>query len=356
MPFAPPRRAHRFELSIYLALAYTLLIAYASLTPFSGWRAPRAELFSFLVTWPRYITRFDIAINVLAYIPLGYLIAASFGRRARAPQAALAAAACGALVSASMETLQMFVPGRISSVPDILANGTGSLAGALLARAIGRRPHIASRLVRLRNRLFLQGRIADWGLILLALWFATQANPSLPLMGNWPLEHTGPMRGTPPLERFSMMEFAMVMFNMVALGLLASILLQPAHAAWKASIALLGIAFLIKWLAAELLLKPAAVFQWLGPESLIGAGYGLAMIFLFGYLRLRAQIVVTACAMLAVMGLVFFRPDPAPPATTLRLFSWSYGQLLNFNGLTGMLSGLWPVLALAYLGVFYKRI
>lgn len=356
MPFASPHGTHRFELGIYLALAYTLLIVYASLTPFSGWRMPRAELFSFLLTWPRYVTRFDVIVNVLAYIPLGYLIAVSCGGRVRAHQTVLAAAACGALLSLTMETLQMFVPGRFSSVPDILSNGAGSLAGALLARAIGRRPDIAGRLARLRNRLFLQGRITDWGLILLALWFLTQANPSSPLMGNWMLESVVPMHATQPVARFSMMEFVTVMLNTVALGLLASILLQPAHAAWEACLALLGAVFLIKWFAAELLLKPSAFSQWLGAEALIGAGYGLAMVFLFGYLRLRRQILVAACAILGGMGLAFIPSDPMPPAATLQLFKWSYGHLLNFNGLTRTVSELWPMLALAYLGALYKKI
>ena len=46
------------RLAAYLALAYLLLIVYASLTPFSGWRDSGADVWSFLfVPWSRHIRR-----------------------------------------------------------------------------------------------------------------------------------------------------------------------------------------------------------------------------------------------------------------------------------------------------------
>ena len=68
----------RSRLALYLALGYTLLILYTSLSPFSGWRDSGQSPLQFLLEpWPRYVAAFDIAINVLAYVPFGLLVAAA---------------------------------------------------------------------------------------------------------------------------------------------------------------------------------------------------------------------------------------------------------------------------------------
>src|SRR5260221_13472063 len=83
-----PWRAGRGALIVYV-----LVIVYASLSPFIGWRA--AESFT-LFSWPRYITTFDVALNVLAYAPLGGLIAPLLRRHmGRRWQSALAGCALG---------------------------------------------------------------------------------------------------------------------------------------------------------------------------------------------------------------------------------------------------------------------
>src|SRR3990167_3038885 len=61
-------------LARYLYAAYALLIVYASLHPFTGWRDNCVLPFAFLVApLPRYVTAFDVIANVLAYAPLGFL-------------------------------------------------------------------------------------------------------------------------------------------------------------------------------------------------------------------------------------------------------------------------------------------
>ena len=60
---------------LYLALAYAGLIVYASLHPFYGWRDLGVSPFAFLdAAWPRYWTVFDLVTNVIAYLPLGFLL------------------------------------------------------------------------------------------------------------------------------------------------------------------------------------------------------------------------------------------------------------------------------------------
>ena len=51
-----------------------LLVAYASLYPFSGWRDVGLSPLAFLNgPWPRYVTAFDITVNVAGYLPFGLL-------------------------------------------------------------------------------------------------------------------------------------------------------------------------------------------------------------------------------------------------------------------------------------------
>ena len=69
-----------------LAQAYAVLIAYASLYPFEGWRLQGLAPWAFLASpWPRWWTGFDLAANVAGYAPLGFLLA--LGVRRTYPQA-----------------------------------------------------------------------------------------------------------------------------------------------------------------------------------------------------------------------------------------------------------------------------
>ena len=59
-----------------LALTYALLVAYASLYPFSDWRFQGISPWAFLTAaLPRYWTFFDVATNLIGYGPLGFLLA-----------------------------------------------------------------------------------------------------------------------------------------------------------------------------------------------------------------------------------------------------------------------------------------
>src|SRR5258706_5089830 len=107
-------------------IVYVLVIVYASLSPFIGWHAP--DSFT-LFSWPRYITTFDVALNVLAYAPLGALIAAIWRRHmGRSGQSALAAWACAVAVAAgrdlsgALELLRSMLPGPAASPPGLLAH------------------------------------------------------------------------------------------------------------------------------------------------------------------------------------------------------------------------------------------
>src|ERR1700689_4544321 len=128
LPIAAMPESSRLFLPRYLLVAYLLLVAYASLYPFTGWRdqgvAPDAFLFA---PMPRYFTIFDVVVNLVGYFPLGFLLVLVFNIPQR-PLLAVAAAtiiACGS--SIVLEALQTYLPSRIASNLDVLCDTAGAL-------------------------------------------------------------------------------------------------------------------------------------------------------------------------------------------------------------------------------------
>ena len=160
----------------FVALAYTLVIVYASLQPFAGWRAPPDEVLRFLTApWPRYITATDIALNVVAYLPLGAMLFFAL-RPPLAPAVAFViATALAAALSLLLESVQMFLPARIASNVDLISNSAGTALGALsaLLLTLWHNP-----LAALRGRWVRSGKLGDCGLLVLAMWIwrATDAS------------------------------------------------------------------------------------------------------------------------------------------------------------------------------------
>ena len=75
----------------------------------------------------------ETALNLLAFIPVGYLAIRSFSASRRAVLYALLLGACS---SASIEVYQLFCRDRVPSTTDILMNVTGTAIGVWLAFAI----------------------------------------------------------------------------------------------------------------------------------------------------------------------------------------------------------------------------
>src|SRR5690606_33053314 len=111
----------------YMAASYAAVVVYASLHPLAGWAPPTAPLLAFLgAPWPRYYTLFDVVVNVLAYLPLGFLLVPALHPRIRPWPAALMALLCGGLLSLALEPLQQFLPERVPSNLDLASNAAGS--------------------------------------------------------------------------------------------------------------------------------------------------------------------------------------------------------------------------------------
>jgi hypothetical protein len=77
----------------------------------------------------------DMAINIAGFVPLGFLITASFAPGAPFVRSALTALALGFLLSFMIEGLQFFLPTRDSSLDDLVNNTIGTAAGTLFYRS-----------------------------------------------------------------------------------------------------------------------------------------------------------------------------------------------------------------------------
>lgn len=331
-----------------LALAYGLLIAYASVHPLAEWRDSGAPLTAFLAAaWPRYYSAFDIWLNIAGYLPLGFLATAALSPRLGPRGAALLATLLGIGLSFGLETAQHFLPSRVPSNLDLASNALGALLGAALALRYGRIFLAGGGLDRWRARRIVRGSGGELGLTLIGLWLLTQVNPESMLLG------TGDLRGLLGLpaavdfsaERHWALELAVAATGVIAAGLIMREV-QREFSAWLLAAWLLA-ALAVKALAWAVLVGPEAYAQWITPGNRIGVLLGTALLVpaLAMPPGLRAR--VAALALLAATALVNVAPEN--PYSAQVLARWHQGHFFNFNGLTRLASTAWPFLALAYL-------
>ena len=347
----PGFSSHSIRLVWILAAAYALLIVYASLKPFGGWRMPPDDILHFLTApWPRYITLEDVAVNVAAYVPLGFLLSAGLSARYGAAPGALGAALAAATLSLAMEALQMFLPSRIASNIDLLTNSCGGLVGALAAPVFEPTRLLGKRLHAWRHRAFRPGMAADAGFVIVCLWLLAQLNPLAQLFG------TGEVRGmfeqpvyfvhTP--QRIVSTEAAVVFLNLTGLGLILTAFMRPAARNMLMIAAVVGAGAALKT-AAAILAQAAHPFVWLTPGVSFGLLGGWLAIYALARLPGRAPLAVAALCIVAATAAINLAPDNPYQHIPPRLIAGP-SHYLSFSGIVRALSELWPVLAVLYLG------
>jgi len=334
-----------------LAGIYALAIVYASLQPFGDVLAPPPDAPFWLFSpgrlrWPRY----DIIANFIAYLPLGGFVAL-IPRRASPARRIASGALAGFALSFAMESMQAWIPPRDANVIDLVSNTLGALAGASVAAAFARRPDARARLGAWRRALFLRGALGDIGLALLALWLAAQLNPAIPLFAITfdPATERLVAEVPGPDSASIVIEAAESAFQLLGVGLFLTLLLRHRRHAGVAVLLLIGTALLLKGVAALLLLKPAAWEGWLRPGVSIGAAAGALALLAAIALPRPAMIALCGVALLTSLLTPVLASDVLDARAPLTLFSWRYGHLLNFNGLTHTVLLLWPIAAAGWL-------
>ncbi len=341
-----------------LALVYACIIMYASLYSASAWQDRGLSLFYFLEGhWPKYWTWQDAWFNVLAYMPLGFLLSLSPTHRPWPWARIFLPLLAGFLLSASLEAFQTFIPGRVSSGLDLTLNTTGTLLGSTLALIFG--PRLLALAGDVRRKLEVQRLSAETGLILLWLWLFAQISPETVFFG------LGDLRGLLSLPTalafspalYSQLETAVVAMQTLVVTFLAQAVLQRVGLRWfsifLAAVTILLCGVLIRVVASWLLIGQAIgapeIARWVSitPGGIDGLMIGLVLAIPALFLSGNWQPPIAAMLLMAATVLVNLMPTN--PYSISALTVWQQGHFLNFNGLTRLIAALWPYLTLLFL-------
>ena len=331
-----------------LAIVYTLLAVYASLYPLTGWYDTGISPFEFLKGgWPRYTTNFDLVINVLGYIPMGFLWFPVAARRLGHLGGGLLVCGLLVLLSGSLEMLQNFLPSRVPSHLDLLCNGAGAILGVLLAHFFGGVLLSDSRLLQWRHRHIADGPTGDYGLVLLLVWLLTQLSPENMMFGSGNMRQLLGLPAALPFDAggFSRLEALIAVFGTLGIALTLSIVFTTLR--FRHVLLFVFAAVVARSFAAAVLIAPGHFDHWLTTSNLGGGLLGL--ILAWGALRLSfgARQVLAGLMIMAGTGLINATPDN--PYLLQAGQVWHQRHFLNFNGAVRLAGGLWPFFALGFL-------
>ncbi len=354
-----------------LALIYSALIVFASLFPFDGWRAQGIDPLVFLLAPlpPPYWTGFDVAINVIGYAPLGFLLVLGVLRSGRGWGwgAVLLATLAGTLMSLSMEFLQIYLPRRVPSNLDLVLNAAGALVGALSA-ALLERVGAIDRWSDFRESWFVPD--ATGGIVLLALWPLALLFPAavpfglgqvadrlegalVELLADTPFLDWLPMRDVlrDPLSPGG--ELVCVILGLLIPCLLGFCVIRQKGRRALFALWVVAVGVVVTALSAALSWGPLHAWQWMGVPARAGVWVALVLVLLLIGLPRRACAALLLLALPWHLALLNQAPTSAYFAQTLQI--WEQGRFIRFYGLGQWLGWLWPYVALLYVLVRASR-
>lgn len=345
-----------------LALSCIGLIVYASLYPFEDWRDQGIAPWSFLFApLPKYWTGFDVAFNVLGYVPLGFLLTLTALRTGRGQRAIVRATLVCLALAMLMETLQSFLPARVPSNVDMVLNAAGGWLGAAMAGALESFGAI-DRWSRLRERWFVAD--ASGALVLLALWPLALLFPAavpfglgqvmerlegflVALLDDSPFLDWLPVRDVELQPLVTAAEFVCVVLGLLIPCLLAFCVVRSRLRRALLCLLIVGVGVGTTSLSAALSYSPQYAWDWL--QAPVLAAVAFAPLLALGLVWLGRR--TCAAVALLAMGiyLAMLNQAPADPYFAQTLQTWEQGRFIRFNGLAQWLGWLWPYATVLYL-------
>ena len=349
-------------------MGFAVLVLYASLFPFEGWRWPPGQSLWVLLALPRsaFHDQFDTWANLLGYLPLGLLMTVAARRSGAGSRASLVLAlAAAAALSYACELLQQLVPGRVPSLNDWLMNAAGAALGALAALGLHQLGWV-DRWQSFRGRWFSGD--AALALVLLTLWpvgllFPTPVPLGLGQVGerlreaaaavlsdvHW-AESLHVLLAAPAPPEAPLRPLAQVLI--VALGLLAPCLVAYSVVApgWRRLTMGLGALVLAcagMTLSTWLNFGPEHALTWAAPITSAGLALGASAALLLMPLGRR---LVAGVGLVCLTGLVVgVAQAPSNPYFAQTLQAWELGRFVRFHGLAQWVGWLWPYAAIIWL-------
>lgn len=322
-------------------LGYLVLIFYGSLYPFSAWEPPIDSLFGFLkLEKPKYLSMTDITINVMVYIPLGLMLTGLMRRSMGPLVAAISATVLGASLSFAMETLQMFLPDRVSSLPDLATNAFGTGLGAVSAWLLHPRSSTGRHLVNWRARHFQNGALIDASFFILMLCLLAELSPLIPSMqGTRTAVSVLPLwQAITDSPSVPWGEAVIYALKIAAFGLFVSLLALPGKGTLRTFAILLILALAIKAIGASVLASIPPSAWRLSLRAAVGLALGMALLYPALRLRPAARGLLAAAALLAAFVL-----QELAPGQELKVpgaFNWVpfVGQMYGFTGILDIIA------------------
>ena len=328
---------------IFLALlAYTSLLYYGSLYPFSGWHRPAAPLMHFLPYWPDHLDKGDVLQNLLVYGPFGLLCTLWLVRSMPVVAAAFTAVVLGTVVSFSVECLQQFNPTRVASTVDIVMNGLGTASGALLSTTIVRHTFSGALILAWRDRWFRQGALTNVGLVVFGFWILSQTSPLVPTLDIGHLRHAlgGLWRALHAPDAIDMARLARYACLTSGLGVMVILMGNPG----KPVLSLFAVA-----LGAVLFAKVIVINRVLSLEAIYGSALALAACLVLKHLPARRLALLGM--VLVVTGFTISEQMPGEGGGIGLPFNWVpfAGHMRTLTALEDILEFLWPFMAIGWL-------
>lgn len=346
------------------ALIFTLLIIYASLYPFTGWRDMGVHPFSYLTDkLPYYRTYFDIWTNIVGYMPLGMLMIFALYPNLKSYKAFFVTCVFGILLSASMEAIQTYIPTRVPSILDLTTNSCGTVLGALIG--LWSRTYFLKEgfFIHLRQKWFISS--ASRGLVVIGLWPLALIYPQnhvfglghfFPLISDWfsssfdtPLDLTTVWINTFQLrpEAYWLADIIITVSGFTSAILMLLIVLKRQAPRIRIIICFIIVMIAVKTLSCALLFEPQNDLIWVTSGTI--AGGILSVPVLIGLSFAPHAIKKKMAIVSLLLGLVVINFVPDNPYFIETLQTWTQGNFLNFNGAAQFLAILLPFLALWYL-------
>ncbi|MES2586334.1 MAG: VanZ family protein [Pseudomonadota bacterium] len=329
-----------------ISLSYALLIVYVSLNPFdfnfdngiTAWAWLDAPL-------PRFITLFDVSVNILAYIPLGFLLVfACYPRWSNFVALGIALSFSG-ILAFSVESLQTWLPTRIPSQMDWWANLLGGLMGGLLAIPLGPQWLSGSAL----RRRFDQWFGLNWAacaLFLLFPWAQIYPQSSWLGTGVWGHAIFASVDWGTMVVNHVVQESIITAVCWLGTGLLLSLGMRAKAPQWKILNSLLCFTVLVKMAFTALQFGAEFSLLWLTAGAIWGMLCGSLLLRWTLQLSLASKAWLAVACLLSATIAINILPDN--PYFILTLRHWYQGRLLHFNELMQWVSVVWLPLALLW--------
>ncbi|SMC63763.1 VanZ family protein [Polynucleobacter kasalickyi] len=329
----------------------TALIIFASLTPFNFHLFTLNPFAWIAAPLPKYIPLFDVEVNVLGYLPLGFLtVFALFPRWVKWP-AFIFSLLFGIILSASLESAQTYLSTRVANLTDLYANALGTFIGALLAITI--HPVWLSEQLTTRFRITLKGK--NQGIfLLLAIFPIAQIFPQNVWLGmgdfNLAFLRISPYWST--LLNNTTQEVIIAALAVISTSAFLMCGTSMQFPKIKVVFSIIFVGGVLKIAMSQLQYGSFDIKHWISIANLAGVIIGFIGAIVIRNCSRVTQWVVALVGFILLLILVNILPQNPYYLSQLQLLP--QGRLTHFNGLLESITMIWPLLAIFLLTKQYK--